>query len=315
MEQKKDTPSLYLENIYQRYPDGRGGVKTVLNNIDLLVDRGEFITVVGPSGCGKSTLLRLILGSEPPSSGTILSDGDPLEGSDRHRGIVFQRYSLFPHLTVLENVATGLIWENTNLFQRFLKTSGFRQCAREYRERAAHYVERVGLGEHLDKYPNQLSGGQRQRVAIAQAVIMQPQILLMDEPFGALDDTTRQGMQLFILEQWKETKMTIFFVTHDLEEAVFLGTRILVLSQYYTADADSEGAKVVDDLSTPGDHPKSIDFKYSPDFNWLLKQIRNDGLDPNVRQHISEFNLSHPHAFRTFAPGEWRENGDKKGDA
>jgi len=298
---------LYLENIYQQYPDGRRGTKTVLNNINLAVGRGEFITVVGPSGCGKSTLLRLILGSERPTRGTILLEGDLLQKPSRSRGIVFQRYSLFPHFTVLENVAAGLLWEKFSLFQRCLRMPGYRRSSREHRERAAHFLERVGLGEHMDKYPSQLSGGQQQRVAIAQSVIMQPRILLMDEPFGALDDTTRQDMQLFILEEWQEARPTIFFVTHDLEEAVFLGTRVLVLSQYYSTDTESEGAKIVDDLPTPGEHPKAMDFKYSPEFNELLMQIRHDGLDPNVRQHISQFALGHPHSFRSPVKGEWRE--------
>ena len=149
------------------------------------------------------------------------------------------------------------------------------------------------LAGAAEKYPHELSGGMRQRVAIAQAAIMKPEILLMDEPFGALDDATRQEMQSFLLELWEESRMTIFFVTHDLEEALFLGTRIVVLSQYYVAADGVEGAKIVTDKEVPGGHPKPHDFKYTPEFNDLLAQVRRDGLDPEVRQTIDEFDLSH----------------------
>jgi NitT/TauT family transport system ATP-binding protein len=129
----------------------------------------------------------------------------------------------------------------------------------------------------------------------------------MDEPFGALDDSTRQVMQLFILEQWSELKMTVFFVTHDLEEALFLGTRILVLSQYYSTDDDRiEGSKIVTDKEIPGGHPKPTNFKYMPEFIALLEQVRKDGLDPDHKQHISEFDLSHKDAFRTVNVDEWK---------
>ena len=138
----------------------------------------------------------------------------------------------------------------------------------------------------------------RQRVAIAQAAIMKPRILLMDEPFGALDDATRQEMQIFLLELWEQAKMTVFFVTHDLEEALFLGTRILVLSQYFAADERVEGAKFVTDKEVPGGHPKPHNFKYSPEFTDLLAQIRRDGLDPSVRQHVDDFDLSHRDSWR-----------------
>ncbi len=303
------TPYLiHLEDIYQKYPTLSGRLKTVLNDIDLRVRPGEFVTIVGPTGCGKSTLLRIILGSEQAASADkALVDGKQIVHPDRDRGIVFQRYSLFPHLTVLENVMFGLELEQFGLFERYYKPLHYRKKRKEFKDQALEYLRHVGLAEDSEKFPYQLSGGMRQRVAIVQALIMRPKVLLMDEPFGALDDSTRQVMQLFILEQWNQIKMTVFFVTHDLEEALFLGTRIIVLSQYYSTDSgQTEGSKIVTDKEIPGGHPKPTNFKYTPEFNRLLEQIRRDGLDPNHKQHISEFDLSHQDAFRTVKDDEWK---------
>ncbi len=293
---------LVVEDVYKRYParSGEGtGEKTVLNDVDLRVRKGELISVVGPSGCGKSTLLRMVLGSEQPSSGSVLISGKPVGPPDRERGIVFQRYSLFPHLTVRDNIVFGLDLEEFSIPSRLLRYPHYRKRKREYKERAQAYLDRMQMGEAGDKFPHELSGGMRQRVAIAQAAIMHPQILMMDEPFGALDDSTRQEMQVFLLELWEKSDMTIFFVTHDLEEALFLGTRILVLSQYYVSDDGSEGAKIVTDKEVPGGHPKPLDFKYTPEFNQLLEQVRRDGLDPESRQHVDDFDLSHRDAWST----------------
>ncbi len=299
---------IHLEDVYQRYPLQSGHLKTILNDIDLRVREGEFVTVVGPTGCGKSTLLKVILGSEQAASAkTVLIDGKQIAHPDRDRGIVFQRYSLFPHLTVLENVTFGLELEEFTLFERYYRPFHYRKKRKEFNKRGLEYLTRVGLADDSNKYPFQLSGGMRQRVAIAQALIMHPKVLLMDEPFGALDDSTRQVMQLFILEQWSEIKMTVFFVTHDLEEALFLGTRIIVLSQYYSTDDDrTEGSKIVTDKAISGGHPKPTNFKYTPEFRQLLEQVRRDGLDPNHKQHISEFDLSHQDAFRTVHDDEWK---------
>lgn len=293
---------LVIEDVYKRYPARSGepaGEKTVLNDVDLRVRKGEFISVVGPSGCGKSTLLRMVLGSEQPSSGSVLINGKPVGGPSRERGIVFQRYSLFPHLTVRDNIVFGLDLEEFSIPSRILRYPHYRKRRREYQERAQMYLDRMQLGEAGDKFPHELSGGMRQRVAIAQAAIMKPDFLMMDEPFGALDDSTRQEMQVFLLELWEKSDMTIFFVTHDLEEALFLGTRILVLSQYYVSDDDTHGAKIVADKEIPGGHPKPLDFKYSPEFNELLEQVRRDGLDPESKQHVDDFDLSHRDAWST----------------
>lgn len=282
---------LHVENVHKQYGD-----KMVLDDIDLSVREGEFCTVVGPSGCGKSTLLRLVLGMEQPSSGSLLIDGEKVGVPDKSRGIVFQRYSLFPHLTVLENVLLGKKLSSGHLEWRSRRA--------EYTEMAMDYLSRVRLEKAAHKYPHELSGGMQQRVAIAQAIIMHPRILLMDEPFGALDPTTREELQMFILELWESTGMTIFFVTHDLPEALYLGSRLFLLSQYYTDDRGSgdgvnRGARIVADykLNSSIAAPSA---KVSRDFVEMEEEIRRLGFDPNYQQHISEFTLSHPDSFMTL---------------
>ena len=297
------TPFLYLDDVHVRYRDRQGRETTVLEGIDLRVSAGELVTLVGPSGCGKSTLLRMILGSEQPSQGSIRLEDSPIGGPNRDRGIVFQKYSLFPHLTVVRNVMFGLDAERFSPAGRWSRRPSYLKQRAAFRDEALTYLERVGLASHAEKYPNQLSGGMRQRVAIAQSLIMKPRILLMDEPFGALDDATRQEMQLFLLELWEQHRMTIFFVTHDLEEACFLGSRVLVLSQYYSGDQHHQGAKIVIDLQTPGGHPKPSAFKYSTEMADLVRKIRRDGLDPDHRQHLAEFDLSHRDALPGRATG------------
>ena len=217
---------------------------------------------------------------------------------DSTRGIVFQRYSLFPHLTVLENVSLG-----ANLALGLIDR---RRRRREIRDEAMGYLERVRLGAHADKYPHELSGGMQQRVAIAQSLIKKPRVLLMDEPFGALDPDTREEMQVFLLELWDESRMTVFFVTHDLEEAVYLGTRIIVLSQYYTDDrgaAAHRGAKVVADYQLPR-VAASTEVKQEAGFSELIEAIRREGFSPNYLQHVRDFNLQHPDSFRTLTRRE-----------
>ncbi len=281
---------LYCENVTKSY-----GSKMVLEDIDLAVKQKEFCTVVGPSGCGKSTLLRLILGQERESSGVMLMDGAPLLHPGPDRGIVYQKYSLFPHLTILENIMAG-----KQLSQPLWKKFSTRKTAKE---EALVYLASVQLADHADKYPHQLSGGMQQRVAIAQALIMHPRILLMDEPFGALDPGTRETMQLLILEVWEKYGMTIFFVTHDLEEAVFLGTRILVLSQFYTHETKApeapHGARIVADYKL-NDHAFSTRVKQTAAFGKLIQTIRYDGFDPEVKRHAHDFNLTHSDSFITY---------------
>ena len=281
-------PILKIRGVQKLYDD-----KIILNDIGLDVYPGEFITIVGPTGCGKSTLLRLLLGSETPSKGLVTVNGEKVTGPDRHRGIVFQKYSLYPNMSVEQNVMFGLELEKfsipTLLFRPFYR----KQCRVDFRASAHAYLYRVGLLNHKDKYPYELSGGMRQRAAIAQAMVMQPKILFMDEPFGALDIGTREAMQVFVLEQWRQDQQTIIFVTHDLEEAIFLGTRIIVVSPYYS-NADGTpgiGSKIVKDTKIPWDHPRTTGIKHTKEFNELMLAIRREGLDPKYLQSIEDFDI------------------------
>ncbi|RMV08011.1 ABC transporter ATP-binding protein [Pseudomonas coronafaciens] len=228
-----------VRNVWQQYDD-----QVVLEGLNLDVAEGEFCTLVGASGCGKSTFLRLLLGQETPSRGLITLDGQALLNEpDASRGVVFQRYSVFPHLSVLDNVALGLELPRAAWLGRL-----FGQAKREAREQAAQLLSKVGLGHALEKYPTQLSGGMQQRLAIAQALIMKPRVLLLDEPFGALDPGIRKDMHHLLLELWRETKLTVFMVTHDLSEGFNLGTRLLVFD------------KVRHDLHEPGAYGARITY-------------------------------------------------------
>jgi len=291
---------LHIEDLYKSY-----GERLVLDNVDLTVRKGELCTVVGPSGCGKSTLLRQVLGEEMPDAGRVLVDGLDVSHPDTRRGIVFQRYSLFPHLSVVDNVMTGPLlhagrWRVANKRKQAI------------RDEALQYLHRMRLSEHANKYPHELSGGQQQRVAIAQSLIMKPSILMMDEPFGALDPDTREGMQVLLLELWEAEQMTVFFVTHDLEEAVYLGTRVLVLSQYYSDDRPTEakrGAKIIADYQLPR-AATATEVKRSEAFTSLVENIRNEGFNPELRRHVTAFNLKHPDSFRTLTIEECRNGSD-----
>jgi NitT/TauT family transport system ATP-binding protein len=199
----------------------------VLENVNLRIDDHEFVTIVGASGCGKTTFLKMLLGIEAPSRGSFLIDGQPLPaepGPDR--GIVFQRYSLFPHLTVMGNLLLGLELQGSPVLCRL-----FGARRRRALDKARELLEAVGLQAAADKYPAQLSGGMQQRLSIAQSVICEPKILLLDEPFGALDPGITSDMHTLILKLWNMNKMTIFMVTHDLPESFALGTRVLVFDK------------------------------------------------------------------------------------
>ena len=215
--------ALTVRNLWVEYGD-----QVVLERINLEIAAGSFVSIVGPSGCGKSTFLRLILGQERATRGTILLDGAPLPGEPGpDRGIVFQRYSVFPHLTVLGNVLLALEFAASPLLAR-LRGAGRAAAI----EKSRALLDSVGLGNHLDKYPSALSGGMQQRLAIAQALAREPRVLLLDEPFGALDPGTRAQMHALILPLWRERKMTVIMVTHDLKEAFGLGTRLLAFDRY-----------------------------------------------------------------------------------
>ena len=237
------TDLIRLENIGVTYQS-----KKVLESLTLTIAAGEFVAVCGETGCGKSTMLRLILGAERPTTGRVLIDGRELPRPDRNRGYVPQKYSLFPDKTVLDNITFGPEMEEFGLIG--MLTPRYYRRRAELREQARAYLRQMGLQESDGaKYPDQLSGGMQQRVAIAQALIMRPKILLMDEAFSALDPATRGGMQRLVRKLWAETGTTILFVTHNISEAIFLGTRVVVLGK----DDPAGSSRVMFDLEIPED--------------------------------------------------------------
>jgi NitT/TauT family transport system ATP-binding protein len=238
--------ALSFRNVWVEY-----GNQVVLERINIEIVSGTFLSIVGPSGAGKSTFLRLILGQERPTQGKVLLDGEPFPaepGPDR--GIVFQRYSVFPHLTVLGNVLLGYEFAERPLTARLIGAS-----RREAIEKCRALIEAVGLGPHSDKYPSALSGGMQQRLAIAQALAKRPRVLLLDEPFGALDPGTRAQMHALIKPLWSDLKMTIVMVTHDIKEAFRLATRLIALDRPRNDPQAPErfGAKITYDLDLTRD--------------------------------------------------------------
>lgn len=206
---------LEVSHLYKHFST-RQGQLLVLKDINLHVETGEFVCAVGASGSGKTTLLRMVAGLDTATSGKITVDGQPVIGPGADRGMVFQSYTLYPWLTVAKNVGFGL------------KLQGVAKHLRT--KRVAEYLDVVGLTQFADAYPRELSGGMKQRVAIARALASQPKVLLMDEPFGALDVQTKETMQQFLLDLWRRTGTSILMITHDVEEAIFLSQRIYVLT-------------------------------------------------------------------------------------
>jgi nitrate ABC transporter ATP-binding subunit len=226
----------------------RGGDITAIERIDLSVADGEFVSVLGPSGCGKSTFLFMIAGFESPSGGRIVVGGEPVTRPGPDRGVVFQEYALFPWLTVLDNVAYGLREQGMD--------------RREREQVARRHIVQVGLEGFADRRPHELSGGMRQRVALARALAIRPRILLMDEPFGALDEQTRFLLQESLLGIWERERVTVLFVTHSIEEAVFLSDRVVVM----TARPGRVKAIVPVDLPRPRD-------RTAEDFNTIRRHL------------------------------------------
>ncbi|HBD11134.1 MAG TPA: lauroyl acyltransferase [Porticoccaceae bacterium] len=211
-----------LRQVWKSYGD-----QVVLERVNASVEAGEFVTVVGASGCGKTTFLNMLLGTEAPSRGELLLDGQPLPAEpDSRRGIVFQRYSVFPHLTALQNVVVAREFQMSRLLARLV---GRRR--RQVRQESLELLSAVGLAQSADKYPHELSGGMQQRLALAQSLINKPRILLLDEPFGALDPGIRADMHQLVLSLWRQHQLTIFMVTHDLKEGFYLGTRLWVFDK------------------------------------------------------------------------------------
>jgi NitT/TauT family transport system ATP-binding protein len=274
--------NILFHEVGMRFPG-----RTILNRVHLPVSAGELVTAVGPSGCGKSTLLNLLFGALSPSLGSVAIDGEEVSGVSTKAGIVYQDYrlNLMPHATVLDNVALGYEGLHSNLSERVLLLPSYWRIRREARERARALLADVGLPTDAErKYPHELSGGMQQRVAIALALITEPKVLVMDEPCSGLDETTRRGIQDLVLEKWDGGKMTIFFVSHDLREAVFLGSRVIGLSQHWTYDdgASGNGALVVVDIETPGGR-QMHDQRYKLDSAFLdtVELVRRTAIEPN----------------------------------
>lgn len=268
----------------------------VLHEINLNIGAGQIVALVGPSGCGKSTLLRAILGTHPPKAGHIFTNGHAVCGPNRDVGIVYQHYSLFDFLTARQNVACGLMLDQTSLPYRAFNWFGWSRLRRRHLQEAGEFLKKVHLPHAADRYPHELSGGMRQRVAIAQALIMEPQILLLDEPFGALDEATREDLQGMLLELYAENlqtkqrgetpRFTIMIVTHELNEALYVADRVIGLSRFY-AGGDTQGAMIVYDKPAPvfkRDDPR--DFVA---FTAQKEELRKAVFDPTVLQPAEQY--------------------------
>ncbi len=249
---------LRIEKVWKEY-----GNQIVLEDISLTVESRAFVALVGPSGCGKTTFLRMLLGQEQPTRGTILLDGEPLPpepGPDR--GVVFQRYSVFPHLTVLGNVLLGKEFTAARYRAKL-----FGAAKREAIEEARHLIAQVGLAGSEGKYPSQLSGGMQQRLALAQALIMKPKVLLLDEPFGALDPGIRAEIHTLMKRLWNDTRMTVVMVTHDMREAFTLASRVIAFER--RRDRPEEkiryGASITNDISIWPPRLAGTPSVFSPD--------------------------------------------------
>ena len=271
------------------------GDNRVLGGVNITIPAGQIVSVVGPSGCGKSTLLRAILGTHPPNEGEIRTNGKRVTSPNRDVGIVYQHYSLYDFLTAKQNVAFGLMLDETSLpFRAFMPWQWW-PLRRKHLAEAELYLEKVHLSHAMDLYPHEMSGGMRQRVAIAQALIMKPEILLLDEPFGALDEATREELQIMLLELYQENlaakgegerpPFTILIVTHELNEAIYVADRILGLSQYHSEGKN--GARIVYDKAAPIFDPNDVrDFAQ---FNEQKDELRHAVFNPEVLQHHDEY--------------------------
>lgn len=242
---------LALTDITVRFEPKKKPAVVALDDVSLSVEHNKFSVIVGPSGCGKSTLLRLVAGLETPTSGQLMLDGDAISGPSADRGMVFQSYTLFPWLTVRENV----------MFGPKLKRMQKSEC----QDIADDLIAAVRLTGFEDSYPKELSGGMRQRVALARALANDPRILLMDEPFGALDSQTRQLMQELLLEIWQRRRKTVLFITHDIDEAIFLGDEVHVMS--------ARPGRIKSTLSIEITRPRGIDVLTSPALMDYKRQI------------------------------------------
>jgi len=245
------TPLLAVHGLARTFTSRDGSKTPALRETDLGVAENDFVTILGPSGCGKSTLLRIVAGLDAPTSGEVLLDGRRIEGPGADRGMVFQSYTLFPWLTVLDNICFGLRERGAPRVEQLAVANGF--------------VAKVGLVGFEHHYPKQLSGGMQQRTAIARALANNPRILLMDEPFGALDHQTRELMQELLLGIWEAEKKTVLFVTHDIDEAVFMGSRVVVMS--------ARPGRIKLDRAVPIGHPRHYSVTTTREFSEIKAEL------------------------------------------
>lgn len=243
-------PKIQVKNLKKTFPLKDQNF-VALDGVSLDIQDEEFVTVVGPSGCGKTTLLNVIAGLEKASGGEVLVDGQKVSGPSPERGVIFQQYALFPWLTVRENVEFGL---------KLAK-----KPKKETRETASHFIELVGLTQFADALPKMLSGGMKQRCALARAYAVNPKLLLMDEPFGALDALTRVNLQGQLLQTWQSEKRTVMFITHDVDEAVFLANRVVVMA------AKPGRIKEIIEVDLP--YPRHVDLRLTPRFGELRNRV------------------------------------------
>jgi NitT/TauT family transport system ATP-binding protein len=239
-----------IRGVWKEFAKGERRVMA-LQDIDLDVAQREFVAILGPSGCGKSTLLNMVAGFDHPTRGTVKVEGEEIVEPSPRRCVVFQEPALFPWLTVMDNVVFG--------------PKNRRQPAAEYRPRAAQIIEQVGLRGFEASYPAELSGGMRQRVGIARVLIMEPRVLLMDEPFGSLDAQTRSLMQELLLALWQRHQQTVLFITHDIEEALLLADRVCVMT--------ARPGRIKKSIPVPMPRPRSIELTLSPEFNALRREV------------------------------------------
>jgi ABC-type nitrate/sulfonate/bicarbonate transport system ATPase subunit len=246
---------LVIEQVSRTFPGVRGGAPTrALEPVDLAIADNDFLTILGPSGCGKSTLLRVVAGLDRPSTGKVLLDGQAVTRPGPDRGMVFQSYTLFPWLTVRENICFGL---------RERGLPGAKQ-----REISEGWIEKVGLRGFENHFPKMLSGGMQQRTALARALANEPKIMLLDEPFGALDNQTRALMQEMLLAIWEAEKKTVLFVTHDIEEAIFMANRVVVMS--------ARPGRIKAELAVELPHPRHYTMKTTPEFAALKARLTEE---------------------------------------
>ena len=249
---------LSIQDISMRFDLPDGSSVNALSNVSLNVAAGEIVSVLGPSGCGKTTLLRIMAGLERPTSGEVTLDGVPIERPGPQRGMVFQEYSLFPWRTILDNVAFGLELKGVSKEERY--------------EKARRYITAVGLAGFENSYPHELSGGMKQRVAIVRALVNNPKALFMDEPFGALDAQTRNVMQAELLRIWQEQQKTVVFVTHSVDEAIYLADRVVIMSA--RPGQISEIIKI--EIPRPRVRTSSEVNKYREKVLYVLKSLRKE---------------------------------------